>query len=150
MLGGGLPLCYVIIRFGIHQTTTNQLAIMFTTALTEKNNKNPIGHELRHKCLITTLDYVIYALALQMLYRFLQIVPVVVGLVRETFYIDLQQLAYVHVRHIVLLLCHNVTYVNAYNTDFLRRDSINVTSGVTIAIPVAKSSQMELLWDLWL
>ena len=67
VLGGGFPLGYEIIHFGIHQTTTKQLASMFTTALTENKNKDLIVHELRHKCIITTFDYVIYALALQML-----------------------------------------------------------------------------------
>ena len=39
MRGGGLPLGYEIIRFGIHQTITNQLASMFTTAFTKKNEQ---------------------------------------------------------------------------------------------------------------
>ena len=103
VLGCGLPLGYEIIHIGMHQTTTNQLASMFTTALTKPNTKDLIGHELRHKCMITTFDYVIYALALQMLYRLLQIVPIVVGLVRETFYVDKQQLVHVHEDQIVLL-----------------------------------------------
>ena len=75
MLGGDLPLGYEIITSVYTKTTTNQLASMFTTALTknEQNNKKKkkkkklIGHKLRHKCMIITLDYVIYALALQML-----------------------------------------------------------------------------------
>ena len=39
VLGCGLPLGYEIIHFGIHQTTTNQLASMFTTALTKNEHQ---------------------------------------------------------------------------------------------------------------
>ena len=67
VIGGGLPKGYEIILCGIHQTTTNQLVSMFTTALTKTNNKDLKGHELRHKCMITAFDYVIFALALQTL-----------------------------------------------------------------------------------
>ena len=42
VLDDGIPLCYEIIHFGIQQTTTNQRASMFTTALTK--NEQQISH----------------------------------------------------------------------------------------------------------
>ena len=39
LLSGGHPLGYEIIHFGIHQTTTNQLSSIFTTALTKNEHQ---------------------------------------------------------------------------------------------------------------
>ena len=68
-LCAGIPLDYEVIPFGIHRTTINRLAIILTSALTTDDQRKSQGHELRHKCMIATFDYVIYALGFQMLNR---------------------------------------------------------------------------------